>query len=125
MYSVCLKLDKRHHISSKEFESINWLPVNKRLHQCINAITFIFDNNACPHYLNKVSEYAPQCRIESRSNFAKVKVPVQKTNMGQNGLSCIGPFLWNNLPRSLKTTTVLNIFKHNLKKKYLHNLARS
>ena len=125
MYSVCLKLDKRHHISSKEFESINWLPVNKRLHQCINAITFIFDNNACPHYLNKVSEYAPQCRIESRSNFAKVKVPFQKTNMGQNGLSCIGPSLWNNLPRSLKTTTVLNIFKHNLKKKYLHNLARS
>ena len=125
MYSVCLKLDKRYHISSKEFESINWLPVNKRLHQCINAITFIFDNNACPHYLNKVSEYVPQCRIESRSNFAKVKVPFQKTNMGQNGLSCIGPFLWNNLPRSLKTTTVLNIFKHNLKKKYLHNLARS
>ena len=125
MYSVCLKLDKRHHISSKEFESINWLPVNKRVHQCINAITFIFVNNACPHYLNKVSEYAPQCRIESRSNFAKVKVPFQKTNMGQNGLSCIGSSLWNNLPRSLKTTTVLNIFKHNLKKKYLHNLARS
>ena len=98
----CLKLDKRHHISSKEFESINWLPVNKRVHQCINPITFKFVNNACLHYLNEVYEYAPQCRIESRNNFAKLKVPFQKIKMGQNGLSYIGSTLWNNLPGSLK-----------------------
>ena len=55
----CLKLDKRHHISSKDFESINWLPVYKRVHQCINAITFKFFKNVCPHYLNEVYEYAP------------------------------------------------------------------
>ena len=54
----CLKLDKRH-ISSKQFESINWLPVYKKVHQCINAIKFKFANNACPHYLNEVYEYAP------------------------------------------------------------------
>ena len=50
----CWKLEKRHHISSKEFESINWLPVNKRVHLCINAIRIKFVNNACPHYLNEV-----------------------------------------------------------------------
>ena len=116
----CLKLDK--HISSKEFESINWLPVNKRVHQCINAITC---NNACPHYLNEVYKYTPQCKIESKSNFAKLKVPFRKTNMGQNDLSYIGPSLWNNLPGSLKKTTDLNTFKHNLKNKYLDNLAGS
>ena len=122
----CLKLDKRHHASSKQFESINWLPVNKRVHQCINAITFKFVNNACPHYLNEVYEYAPQWRIESRSNFVKFKVPFQKTNMGQSGLSYIGPSLWNNLlKKSLKKPTVLNTFEHNLKKKYLGNLAGS
>ena len=123
----CLKLDKRHHISSKEFESINWLPVNKRVHQCINPITFKFVNNACLHYLNEVYEYAPQCRIESRNNFAKLKVPFQKIKMGQNGLSYIGSTLWNNLPGSLKknSNTVLNTFKHNLKKKFLGNLAGS
>ena len=60
----CLKLDKRYQISSKEFESINLLPVNKRVHQSINAITFKFVINACPHYLNEVYEYAPQCRAE-------------------------------------------------------------
>ena len=119
-----LKLDKRH-ISSKEFEPINWLPVNKRVHQCINAIAFKFVSNTCAHYLNEVYECAPQCRIESRSNFAKLKVPFQKTNMGKNDLSYIGPSLWNNLPGSLKKTTVWNTFKHNLKKKCLGNLAGS
>ena len=69
----CLKVYKRHHISSKESESINWLPVYKRVHQFINVITFKFLNNACPHYLNEVYECAPQCRIESRSNFAKLR----------------------------------------------------
>ena len=110
-----LQLDKRHHIYSKEFESTNWLPVNKKVHQYINAITFKFVNNACRHHFNEVYEYATHCRIESRSNFAKLKVPYRKTNMGQNGLSYIGSSLWNNLPGSLKKATVLNTFKHNLK----------
>ena len=96
----CLKLDKRHHISSNEFDSINCLPVNIRVHQCINAITFKFVNNACPYYLNEVQKYAPQCRIELRRNFANVRVRFRKTSTGQDGFSYIGPSLWNNLPES-------------------------
>ena len=91
--------------------------------QRIDDITFTVVNNACPYYLNEVHEYAPQCKIESRNNFAMLKVLVWKTNMGQNGLSYIAPSLWNNLPGSMKKTTVLNTFKHNLKKQYLGNLA--
>ena len=45
---VSSMLDKRHYISSKEFESINWLPVYKRVHLCINAVTLKFANNTCP-----------------------------------------------------------------------------
>ena len=55
--------------------------LHKRVHQCINAITFKFGNNSCPRYLNEVYEYAPQCSIESRSNFAKLKVPFRKINI--------------------------------------------
>ena len=51
----CLKFHRRHHISSKAFESINWLPVYKRVHRCINAITFKFVNNDCSHYVNEVT----------------------------------------------------------------------
>ena len=49
-----LKLDKRHHIYSKHFQSSNWLPVYKRMHQCTDAITFEFVDNACPYYLNEI-----------------------------------------------------------------------
>ena len=62
---------------------------------------------------------APQCRIKLRSNFAKLKVPFRKTNMWPNGLSYIVRSLWKNPPGSLKITTILNNFKHNLKKKSL------
>ena len=120
-----LKLDKRHHIPRKEFESISWLPVYKRVHRWKNAVTFKFANGACPCYLIEVYQYAPQCKIKSRSNFAKLKVPFRESNIREKGLSYIGPSLWSNLPRSMKKTAVLNIFKHNLKKKYLGSLARS
>ena len=87
-------------------------------------MTFKFVNNAYPHYLNEVYEYAAQFRIELRSNFAKLKVSFWKTNMGQKSLSYIGPSLQNNLPRSIRKP-VLSTFKHGLKKQYLGNLAGS
>ena len=34
----CLRLDKMHHISEKDFRLINWLPTSKRVDQCINTI---------------------------------------------------------------------------------------
>ena len=77
-------------------------------------MTFEFVNNVCHYYLNEFYEYALQYRIESKSNFAKPKVPFWKTNMGQKGLSYIGPSLWDQC-----------VFKHNLKKQYLGNLAGS
>ena len=32
----CLQLDKMPHISQKEFQMINWLPIKERYNQCIN-----------------------------------------------------------------------------------------
>ena len=36
----CLQSDKMTHISHKEFEILNWLPVTERFNQCINSIVF-------------------------------------------------------------------------------------
>ena len=105
----CLKLDKLHHISEKEFQRINWLPVDRRVDQCMSAMTFKFVNNVCPSYLKEVFEYAPQCRIGTRNNFAKLKHPFRKTTMGQKCLSYIGPSVWNNLPERIKKNKQ---FKH-------------
>ena len=70
---------------------VNWLPVYIRVHKGINAIIFKFVNNACPYYLNEVYEFVLKCRIESRSNFAKLRVPFRETNMVQKVLSYIDP----------------------------------
>ena len=38
---VCLELDKVAHISHKEFETLNWLPVTERFNQCIIVFTYV------------------------------------------------------------------------------------
>ena len=108
-------MDKMHHISEGDFRLINWLPTSKRVDQSINTITCKFVNNTCPYYLKEIYEFAPQCRIDTRNKFAKLKIPFCKTNMRQKAISFVGPSLWNSLPESIKKTAKLNTFKHNVK----------
>ena len=42
----------------------------------------------------------------------------RKTNVGQKAVSYVGPSLWNNLNKTLKTSTSLNTFKHNIKQHF-------
>ena len=79
----CFRLNKMHHISEQNFRSINWLPNNKRVNQCINTNIFKFVNNTCPYYLKKTFEFAPHCRIDTRNKFAKLRIPFCKTNTGR------------------------------------------
>ena len=91
----CLRLEKMHHISEEDFRLINWLPTCKRVGQCINTIIFKFANNTCRYYLKEIFEFAPHCRIDTRNKFAKLKIPLHKTNMGHKAISFVGPSLWN------------------------------
>ena len=110
------KLDKMHHMSEEGFRSINWLPTSKRVNQCVNTITFEFVNNTCLYYLKEKIEFTPHCRIDTRSKFAKFRIPFHKTNIGQKAISFVVPSLWNSLPELIeKETDNLNTFKHNLK----------
>ena len=77
----CLKLDKRHHTSEKEFRLINWSPTSKRVDQRINAITSNFVNNNCLYYLNEIFEFDPYRRIDTRNKFSKFKNSFRKTNI--------------------------------------------
>ena len=47
------------HISHKEFETLNCLPVTERFNQCINSIVFNCINDQSPNYLNEVFQTAP------------------------------------------------------------------
>ena len=68
----CLQLDKMSHISQKEFETINWLPIKERYNQCVNSIAFKHFDNQCPHYLNEVFKKAPQCSSSLRNSYQKL-----------------------------------------------------
>ena len=68
--SYCLKLEKMHHVSEKDFRLINWLSISKRVDQCINTITYNFINNSYPYYLNETFEFSPHFRIDARTNFS-------------------------------------------------------
>ena len=61
-------------------------------------------------------------RISSRNNYARLKVPLRKTTMGQKSLSYIGPSVWNKLPSSIKRNISLNKFRQDVKKHYLREL---
>ena len=121
----CLQLDKMTHISHKEFEILNWLPVNERFDQCIYSIVFKYVNNQCSNYLNEVFQTASENNIHSRGSFLKLKCPFRKTKAGQMALSYIGPTIWSKTPDMLKGTNNLNTFKHSLKEHYLKEIKNS
>ena len=86
------------------------------LNQCVNTIiTFKLIYNNCLSHLKEIFEFAPQCRIDTRNQLAKPKIPFCKTNMGQKAISFVVPSLWNRLPESIKKTNNLNTCKHNVK----------
>ena len=81
---------KRAHVGIKELKEMNWLPTNERFEQCTATNIFkVFDNSA-PSYVSEMFSPGCQGRITQRSKD-KLDLPFRKTNMGQNGLSYIGP----------------------------------
>ena len=63
-------------------------------------------------------------RSTSRSEY-RIKQPFRVTNMGQNGISYIGPKVWNKLPPECKLEGNPNKFKHKIKDKFFENLQRA
>ena len=60
--------------------------------------------------------------VHTRSSYQKLNVPHRKANVGEKTLSYVGPSLWNNLNKTLNTSTSLNAFKHNIKQHYFNEL---
>ena len=92
----CLQLDKMTHISKNVFETGYLLKT--RFNQSIHSIVFKYLTKQCPNYLNEVPELA--CPKKLRTNiYLKLICPFQKTSMGQNAFSFIGPSICNKNPR--------------------------
>ena len=64
--------------------------------------------------MDEIFSHAECDRIPTRHSYQKLKLPHRKTNQGLRALSYIGPALWNNQGKSLKTSASLKTFKHNI-----------
>ena len=65
--------------------------------------------------MNEVFRLAENIRRNMRNSYFKLSHPFRETSTGQNGLSYIGPAIWNRIPEMLKKTKNLNTFKHKMK----------
>ena len=76
----------------------------------------------CPNYFDEI--YVPIETNEGRMHlsYQKLNAPCQKTNVRQKALSYVGPSFWDNLNKTLKTSSSLNAFTHNIKKQYFNEL---
>ena len=68
-----------------------------------------------PNYFDEIFISLEINGVHTCSSYQKLNVPHRKTNVGQKALSYVGPSLWKNLNKTLKTSTSLNAFNHNIK----------
>ena len=80
----------------------------------------IFDN-AAPSCMSEMFLPVGQSQVTRRSKNKLIQ-PFQKSSTGQNGLSYLGPKIWNSLPSELKSATNINSFKHKIKDQFFKNL---
>ena len=64
-----------------------------------------------------------QSRITRRSTN-KLNQPFRKSNKEQNGLSYVGPKIWNNLHSNLKSAVSINNFKHKIEDNFFKELQK-
>ena len=120
----CLQLGNMSHMGAAEFDKINWLPIDDRFNQCASSKVFKFFQEKCPSYMSEIFYPSGTSRIGTRTSYLKLIQPLRRTSLGQRSLSYQGPVIWNKLPDSVKQSSSVNSFKHNLKSHYFAGLKR-
>ena len=72
----------------------------------------MFRAKKAPNYMDEIFSHVECNRIPKRYSYQKLKLTHHKTKQGS---SYIGPSLWNNQDKFLRTSASLNTFKYNIK----------
>ena len=116
-------MNDRSSIKSKDFEKINWLTIHESVSQCSICSIYKFFTKNYPNYFDEIYVPLETNGVHTRSLYQKLNVPHRKTIVGQKAFSYVGSSLCNNLNKTLKTSTNLNAFKHNVKQHYFNELG--
>ena len=106
---------RRDHITPV-LKNLHWLPIKSRITFKILLLTYKILNGQSPSYLTSlISSYKPVRSLRSSDHLC-VRVPnVMTATYGQRTFSYCAPKLWNSLPKSLKESETVTIFKKKLK----------
>ena len=111
------------HIDIDEFIKMNWLPTKERFEQCVCVGAYKFCKNLSPAYMSEIFVRS-NTQHNTRKSTHMLKVPMKNTNLGQQGLSFIGPKFWNFLP-FFKLSTSANSFKHAIKEDFFAQIQKT
>ena len=117
-------MNDRSSIKSKDFEKKSWLPIHDRVSQCSLCGIYTFFTKNCPNYFDEIYVPLETNGVHTRSSYQRLNVPHREKDVGQKLLYYVGPSLWNNLKNTLKTSTILDTFKHNIKQNYFDKLKK-
>lgn len=97
--------------------SLHWLPMKYRCEYKLLMYVFKAINSDAPTYLQElVNMYRPGRTLRSENSmFLQVPKNFRTKTYGNRRFDCAAPFLWNNLPMTLRKLTSLDAFKRDLK----------
>ena len=96
LFLVCililnLQLDNREHIRTEHFDKINWLPIDKRVKQCLSKSVFKIFSEISPQHMNKIYKTSNQNNTATRNSSSKLFQPLRTSAQSQKCLSYLGP----------------------------------
>ena len=113
---VCFKQKKNDHVTPLLFQ-LHWLPVRERIDFKIATFCYNALSNCAPLYISSLLEKPTRVRqLRSSADNTLLKVPLKKSkSYGERSFSFYGPKVWNALPRDVRESPNISIFKKRLK----------
>ena len=102
--------------------SLHWLPLKHRVHFKICLLTYKALHEEQPVYPRSLLAISLPLRSLRSNRGITLSIPRIKTCTGARAFSSCAPFLWNNLPLSVRSATSVGTFRRRLKT-YLFDLA--
>ena len=95
---------------------LHWLPVKARVDFKVILLVFKALNGKSPMYIQDLFTPTSNSRYNLRNDSShNLVVPRSFNTLNDRALTICGPKLWNSIPRQLKLTTDIELFKRELK----------
>ena len=103
--------------SAEMFETLDWLPIVKRLKYNKAVFTYRAMNNLTPQYISDLLK--PVSETHNRALRSSVNgalaVPRSRSSLFDRSYSYTAPKLWNSIPIQVRNSQSLKCFKDNIK----------